>query len=397
MRILSISEDILALVAGIGVFQGILLALIIYLHPKSDKSVNKFLALYLACLSIIMSGPLTLRIIGWRDSFFMAAFPVLAGPLLYFYIRSFKEAITWRKAIPHLILFFIFLLGAFMFTRYLYNKHPGAEDFPEEAFRSPIAYVFFAVRYTQLIIYFILSRRQLHSNQKSIQHLFSETSRIDLNWIKWLLNGYVFIIVVSIIIFFLMTKYSNNFYLLYLLNIAIATPYIYMATYKGILQPTLWQNVPTKEKETLEQQILETEDLEKNYDTTKSQKAGLNDSRINEIITKLRDVLDGKKLYQQPELTLQELAKNLNFPSHQVSLAINEGMKKSFYDLINGYRVDEAKRLLLDPESINFTVLSVGFEAGFNSKTTFNTVFKKFTGLTPTEFRERQRNKSMPA
>ena len=98
MVILSISEDILALVAGIGVFQGILLAVIIYFHPKSDKTVNKYLAFYLACLSIIMSGPLTIRIIGWRDSFFMTAFPVLIGPLLYFYVLSFKETITWRKA-----------------------------------------------------------------------------------------------------------------------------------------------------------------------------------------------------------------------------------------------------------------------------------------------------------
>jgi len=53
--------------------------------------------------------------------------------------------------------------------------------------------------------------------------------------------------------------------------------------------------------------------------------------------------------------------------------------------------VQEAKRLLLDSKNKNFTILSVGFEAGFNSKTTFNTVFKKFTGLTPTEYREKQK------
>jgi AraC-like DNA-binding protein len=68
-------------------------------------------------------------------------------------------------------------------------------------------------------------------------------------------------------------------------------------------------------------------------------------------------------------------------------------MKKNFYDLINGYRVEEAKRLLLDTKNRNYTILSVGFEAGFNSKTTFNTVFKKFTGHTPTDFRETHRTK----
>ena len=66
-------------------------------------------------------------------------------------------------------------------------------------------------------------------------------------------------------------------------------------------------------------------------------------------------------------------------------------MKKNFYDLINGYRVEEAKRLLLDSKNMNYTILSVGFEAGFNSKTTFNTVFKKFTGLAPTDYRDKQK------
>jgi AraC-like DNA-binding protein len=72
-------------------------------------------------------------------------------------------------------------------------------------------------------------------------------------------------------------------------------------------------------------------------------------------------------------------------------------MKKNFYDLVNGYRVEEAKRLLLDPKSFNYTILSVGFEAGFNSKTTFNTVFKKFTGLSPTEFRDKKKMTTVPA
>ena len=87
--------------------------------------------------------------------------------------------------------------------------------------------------------------------------------------------------------------------------------------------------------------------------------------------------------------------KKIQIPSYQVSQAINEGLKKNFYELVNGYRVEEAKRLLADERNKNNTILSVGFEAGFNSKTTFNTVFKKFTGLTPTEYRERQKGHAM--
>jgi AraC-like DNA-binding protein len=63
-------------------------------------------------------------------------------------------------------------------------------------------------------------------------------------------------------------------------------------------------------------------------------------------------------------------------------------LNKTFYDLVNGYRVEEAKRLLLDPKSKNNKILAIAFDSGFNSKTTFNTVFKKFTGFTPSDFKE---------
>ena len=107
--------------------------------------------------------------------------------------------------------------------------------------------------------------------------------------------------------------------------------------------------------------------------------------------------MEKEKLYTETELTLKQLADKLQYPTYQVSQAINEGLGKNFYDLINSHRVEEAKRLLADPKNQNYTILSVGFEAGFNSKTTFNTVFKKFTGVTPTEYRDQKRPVSVTA
>ncbi len=391
MYILSLSENILLFISGLGLLQGILLSLLIYFYPRGDRRVNKFLAFYITCLSIVMSGPLLLQFMKWQDSFFVAPFPLLAGPLMYFYIRSFKETITWRKVLPHLLLFFIYFLATYWWLFYLSDKYPAAKEFPEEGFRSPVSLVFFSVRYAQLIAYYFLSRRELNIYQKSIQHLFSETSRINQNWVKWLINGYIIIIVSSILLFFLMTKYPENFYLFYLISIAIASPYIYIATYKGITQPTIWQNKTVTAQETLEEQIHEADETEKSHNRQQNQKPGLSYERIEEITSKIISAMDREKLYQEPELTLQDLSTKLEFPSHQVSQAINEGMKKNFYDLVNGYRVEEAKRLLLNPKNRNYTILSVGFEAGFNSKTTFNTVFKKFTGFTPTEYRDKEK------
>src|SRR4030095_9024580 len=103
MNMLSVSENILLFVSGFGIVQGILLAALIYFHPKSDRSVNIFLALFISTSCIIMSTPFFLKLIDWQNTFFLFPLPYLSGPLIYLYVRSFKERITFRKAFPHFL------------------------------------------------------------------------------------------------------------------------------------------------------------------------------------------------------------------------------------------------------------------------------------------------------
>jgi len=152
------------------------------------------------------------------------------------------------------------------------------------------------------------------------------------------------------------------------------------------MQPSLWQVQPAVSKEELEEELHQVEA----FTDPKQLKAEPPDPRrFEKIVHDITHLMEKDRLYQESELTLQELADKLDLPAYQVSLALNEGMRKNFYDLVNGYRVAEAKRLLLDPKNASFTILSVGYEAGFNSKSTFHTVFKKFTGATPTEYRNK--------
>ncbi|MFT3683260.1 MAG: helix-turn-helix transcriptional regulator [Ferruginibacter sp.] len=396
MQLLSITENMLLVFCSLGVLQGILLAALLYFHPRADKNVNRFLALYIFCTSMIMSLPLMLRLIGWQNSFFIMPLPLLPGPLLYLYLLSFKQTITWKKALPHFIIFFLFFIAVKWNLSVLTKLFPNTAEVPAAALRRPATIAMSYSRSIQQLLYFFLARRALLSYQHSIKHLFSETSRIDLRWAKYLVNGYLVLIVTFIIIFPLIIRFPEYFNLLLLINMAVATPYIYIATYKGIFQPTIWQLKPELNKEVVEEQIQEADRAETIItetviETPKAVKTGLPSGRSEEIAERITTLMEKEKLFQEPELTLQQLAGRLDVPNYLVSLALNEGMKKTFYDLVNGYRVEEAKRLLLDAKNKNFTILSVGFEAGFNSKTTFNTVFKKFTGLTPTEFRERNK------
>jgi AraC-like DNA-binding protein len=232
---------------------------------------------------------------------------------------------------------------------------------------------------------------ELRSYQRAIKQLFSETTNINLKWASLLINGYLCLVIAGVIIFPLMFIYPDKAFLLLLIMMAIATPYIYIVTFKGISQPSLWQVQHNLKKEEIEQEFQEAEKLEVQIHNKEEYLTKVGENKFEPIVKNVLGLMEGEKLYHEAELTLQQLANRLQLPTYLVSQAINDGLKKNFYELINGYRVEEAKQLLLSPKNQNFTILSIGFEAGFNSKTTFNTVFKKFTGMTPTEFRDKQK------
>ena len=398
MLILSISEKFLLFISGFGIAQSVLLASLLIFYPTSDRSVNKFLALYICSFIVPMLMPVSQHLFFWQFIIFLEPFTLVIGPFLYLYVRSFKEVITWKKAWPHFILFVLYLpLGAWVFVD-LGKYYPLSKEIPPEVPGHLLSIIPVSIRLLQRIVYFFLARHQLLIYQKSIRHLFSETSRIDLNWVKWLIYGFLLLTIGTIAGYSLILKYPDYFKLWVLIVGSLNTIYIYLATFKGMKQPTLWQLQSRTDKEFIENELKAAETFEKSSQEEKSkyQKSGLSDHKLDEIVSRIISAMKKERLYLETELNLQNLSDKLNLPSYQVSQAINEKLKKNFYDLVNGYRVEEAKRLLADPQNKNYTILSVGFEAGFNSKTTFNTVFKKFTGLTPTDFRQKERQSPVP-
>ena len=400
MFLLSTSENVLLIVSAFGLLQGIFSGLLLYFYPNSDRSVNRFLTLYVVALTLPIILPLVQHLFSWQIISLIEPLITLIPAFLYLYVRSFREVITWKKAWPHFVLFIVCIPLALWVYIAVGSKHPVSEKIPEEAKKNMLLMVPFSIRLLQRIVYYFLSLRALKLYQRSIVHLFSDTSNINLNWIKWLINGFLFLIFTSMAAYFLMIRYPEYFDWWVLISAVIVSLYIFMAAFKGMTQTTLWQMNPNINKKKLEEEInnaVKMASQELHSEKAIDSRNRMTDTKIQEIAARILAVMENEKIYQEPDLTLQSLADKIRFPSYQVSQAINDGMKKNFYDFINAYRVEEAKRLLVDPKSKNYTILSVGFEAGFNSKTTFNTVFKKFTGFTPTDFRAREKQLAVPA
>jgi len=101
-----------------------------------------------------------------------------------------------------------------------------------------------------------------------------------------------------------------------------------------------------------------------------------------------------EKPYFEGDLTLQKLADRLSISPHHLSQIINDKIGQNFFDFINSYRIEEAKKLLLDPRGELLTILAISEETGFNSKSSFNNAFKKYTGQTPSQFKQEMLKKN---
>ena len=98
--------------------------------------------------------------------------------------------------------------------------------------------------------------------------------------------------------------------------------------------------------------------------------------------------METEKPFLNTSLTLPDLAASLKMPSHHLSRVLNEQLKLNFFDFVNQYRVEEVKTKMNDPNFAHLSILGIAFESGFNTKSAFNRVFKKITGMTPTEFKK---------
>ena len=109
----------------------------------------------------------------------------------------------------------------------------------------------------------------------------------------------------------------------------------------------------------------------------------LSDSEVVHYLKALADIIETQKAFTNPSLSLRQLAETLGIHPNKLSWLLNEHIGKNFNEYINGFRLEVFKQKALDPKNSHLTLLGLAYESGFNSKTVFNTFFKKMEGLTP--------------
>jgi len=376
-------------VNAFGFIQGVLLSMVIFFYPGGNRSSNKFLALHLFCLSLALAAPFSLKLfssISPRADRFTEPFLVLIYPFLYLYLKSFSQQVNPRLILFHIIPFLAFtplVVLSLVYQQELTNWNNATFGF------SFTLLVFVLIKIVLFVLYLFLCWKQTNRIRRSVENNFSEISRINLDWIKRLITAGIVLLIMYIIVMALIVA-NPSWAKLNFLMVGLVTIYIYYTSFKGLTQPAIFKykidpGSDRSDNNSYESQpIINTETERPKYE-----RSSLPDSQQEELVKQLKDLMVKDRLFLEPELSIAILGEKLQVSPYYISQLLSQKLKTSFYDFINQYRVEEAKELLRKPSHENFTILSIAFDSGFNSKTTFNTVFKKFTAQTPTQFKSR--------
>jgi AraC-like DNA-binding protein len=158
---------------------------------------------------------------------------------------------------------------------------------------------------------------------------------------------------------------------------------IFLMVYKTLRRPEMYSDTSVQKILVPEETTTVSIDENKKY-----QKSGLDQQNANEIYIRIQEYMMQHKPFIEAELNLSSLAAKLELTNHHLSQVINQDQSANFYDFINSYRVDEVKRQLVNPENAKQSILSIAYEAGFNSKATFNRIFKERVQKTPSQYRK---------
>jgi AraC-like DNA-binding protein len=330
---------------------------------------------------------------------FSEASVFLHGPVFLFYTLSLTTT-TFKlgaRQVLHLIPF-VLCLGI-LISGIIYTKGVG----------NTTRQVLTIIKMISLLAYTSTVIVQLQKHRNRVERIFSNTESKYLDWLKFLAWGIITVWIISStgLLLYNFSGFNIPQYGGLAGNLALCG-LIFLIGYFGVRQEAIFNFAKKDGTPILPEEITlilpETIDDRRLQETTrlvekvtrpvlndKYKNSGLSKQKSLEVYAALIKLMLDKKPYHDSELTLFTLAKQLKIHPNHLSQIINQHNNQNFFDYINEQRVIDVKEALLSHKYDNHSLLGIAYEFGFNSKASFNRAFKKFTGMTPSEFKQTAR------
>ncbi|MFP4555871.1 MAG: helix-turn-helix domain-containing protein [Bacteroidales bacterium] len=302
-------------------------------------------------------------------------FILLIGPAIWLYVKSLTDQ-HFRFKPVYLLLLFPFLLVVTMLMVGNYLKPDSAKIIIEqtEQFKGqPSFFVIITLIALSNLGYTLWGLILIGRYRKKLKTYFSQTDSINLAWLRFLLIS-AFVCYASISLLYLADAFFNlmSYHTLQLIAFGIASVFVLVLGFFGIKQGDVFTSIPDKF------------DMDGALATSFSSKKV--EKREEEFVHSLLSYMRDSKPYQNPDITIASLAKELNVSPEYLSSIINGRLNLNYFDFINHFRIEEFKAMCKNPKNKNFTLIGLAYDCGFNSKATFNRVFRKVVGRTPSEY-----------
>jgi AraC-like DNA-binding protein len=360
-----------AILVLIIVIQLTIFSVFLFSRKSAQKTQHSLLASFFLCLAVNLFNMFCfysaymfynythLLLIG-------APFAFLYTPLFYLYVRSLTDEKFEFKihyslhAIPF-ALFALYLMFAFYFLSkdqkidYIIHNSRG------------LSIVVLPLLNIQILVYLVAIIKHVKEYRERIKNIYSTIDKINYSWLQFMFYGFLTLWLADIVRYFtfLLEPYQlrivESFFFVGFLALS------YLILYKALTQPEIFK-------------------AEEEFYPKK--KKSLSDSVSRKYIDQLTSYMENEKPFLDSSLTLFSLAEKTLIPVRSLSEAINNSLDQNFYDFINSYRINEAKKLLEESSRNNKTILEILYEVGFGTKSSFNQAFKKHTGKTPSQYKK---------
>ncbi len=359
----------------LGAANALFFSILIFSKPKR-KLADKLLGYWLIILTLQLIFPF-LYLADLNDYYQFAglevSFYAIHPLLLYLYIKSTIGQLPSKRKLTFLVLFAIAIEISVM----TYFFIPAEDRLNLILGKEPVNmlyYILFIPFIFYFLYFFILSINTLKDYKSNILHVYSYKENIDLMWLRKLVlffYGLLILILPLVIVFYfnrIPIAEGDYFYF------AGLTFFIFFLGYWGYRQGEVFNFQPVIDDTKMNSYAI--------------QNNGKIQKKFNGKAAELKELMENKKPYLNPTLTIYELARLIDMQPHLLSKLINKEFNCNFFEFINKYRIESFKNDLISDKYKEFTLLGVALECGFNSKSSFNRIFKEQTGITPGEYKK---------
>lgn len=361
-------------------------ALLLYKGIRYANNASKWLSLLLFLFAMYIT-PYMLGYAGWygekltRDILFFIPFMqvLLIGPVVYFYTKSLlnisfkltkKDGLHFIPALLYLVYsLVIFITDKLVLDDYYFYADGRDKD---------LANWYQVAGLLSMSIYLVLSLKYYNNYKKLVFDTVSYAETILFQWIRNFMIAFLGILILRVTFFITNPEwgeFGSQFW--HYISFSIVIYYISINGYSNTIKATVYSegNVEEinvfKEERNLPENNLKDNPIDKDLNNWKE---------------RLQSLIENKRLYENPKLTLSEVAKELQTNSKVISTIVNNGFEMNFNDFINHHRIEAVKEKINNNEHKTSTLLGIALDCGFNSKATFNRAFKKSTSMSPKDY-----------